>query len=117
MRHSFDTSPHLFATSQPIQPTQGVVPRNERLVLFGICRVDRAELATFEFVLAGSISAAIARTRKVHVGIVVAAQAVLGSDYKREAYNVMRVQNLDAQSPYWRARWNVLYSMHAKPER
>jgi len=55
--------------------------------------------------------------KRVVPALIVAAQAVLGSDYKREAYNIMRVQSLATLSPYWRARWNVLYSMHAKPER
>lgn len=49
--------------------------------------------------------------------LVVAAQAVLGSDYKREAFNLMRVQHLDALPSFWRERWNVLYSHHAKPLR
>ena len=50
--------------------------------------------------------------------VIVAAQSVLGSDYKREAFNLMRVQTLAHVSPFWRGRWNVLYSHHAKhPER
>lgn len=49
--------------------------------------------------------------------MIVAAQAILGSDYKREAFNLMRVQSLPHVSPYWRERWNVLYSHHAKPSR
>lgn len=55
--------------------------------------------------------------KKLAPPLIVAAQAVLGSDPKREAFNIMRVQNLDALSPYWRERWNVLYFIHAKPER
>ena len=55
--------------------------------------------------------------KRVAPSLIVAAQAVLGSDYKREAFNIMRVQQLDARSPYWRERWNVLYFIHAKPER
>ena len=49
--------------------------------------------------------------------VVVAAQAILGSDYKRETFNLMRVQGLANIPPYWRERWNVLYSHHAKPRR
>jgi len=45
----------------------------------------------------------------------VAAQAILGSDYKREAFNLMRVTNLAHVPPFWRERWNVLYSHHVKP--
>ena len=54
---------------------------------------------------------------EVEPAMIVAAQAILGSDYKREAFNLMRVQSLDSVSPFWRARWNVLYEMHAKPSR
>lgn len=53
--------------------------------------------------------------QKIEPALIVAAQAVLGSDYKREAYNLMRVQSLPRVSPFWRERWNVLYSHHAKP--
>lgn len=51
----------------------------------------------------------------VEPALVVAAQSILGSDYKREAFNLMRVQSLPHVSPFWRERWNVLYSHHAKP--
>lgn len=51
---------------------------------------------------------------KVRAPLIVAAQAILGSDYKRESYNLMRVQNLAHVPPFWRERWNVLYSHHAK---
>jgi hypothetical protein len=46
--------------------------------------------------------------------IIVAAQAILGSDVKREAFNLMRVQHLLVRSPFWRRRWNVLYAVHRK---
>ena len=39
----------------------------------------------------------------------VALQAALGSDPFRESCNVLRVRALPKLSPYWRARWNVLY--------
>jgi len=41
----------------------------------------------------------------------VALQLVFGSDPRREAYNVNRALQVDAEtvSPYWRDRWNVLY--------
>lgn len=52
--------------------------------------------------------------KKIPPPLVVAAQAILGSDPKREAFNVMRVQRLDKVSPFWRARWNVLYSSHSR---
>lgn len=49
--------------------------------------------------------------------LILAAQAILGSDWKREAYNLQRVQHLDRLPAYWRARWNVLYHVHAKERR
>lgn len=55
--------------------------------------------------------------KRLTPALIVAAQAVLGSDYKREAFNLMRVQGLAHVPPFWRGRWNVLYSHHAKPER
>lgn len=41
---------------------------------------------------------------------IVAAQAILGSDWGREAHNLARVLMLDRAAPLWRTRWNVLYS-------
>lgn len=62
------------------------------------------------------------RTRKgwhVEIGIkasltppeTVAAQAVLGSDIRREAMNLCRVISLRVHkhSPFWRKRWNILF--------
>ena len=43
---------------------------------------------------------------------VVAAQAILGSDPKREAFTLMRVQQLPALPVFWRRRFNVLYTSH-----
>lgn len=40
---------------------------------------------------------------------VVALQAILGSDPLREACNLNRAQRYETASPFWRARWNVLY--------
>ena len=53
--------------------------------------------------------------RRIEPALIVAAQAILGSHDKREAYNLMRVQSLDRVPRFWRARWNVLYSSHRKP--
>lgn len=47
--------------------------------------------------------------------VTVAAQAILGSDYKREAFNLMRVQALADVPPFWSGRWNVLYQSHTRP--
>lgn len=52
----------------------------------------------------------------------VALQAALGSDRYREVCNVGRVRTLerqkqDALSPYWAARWNVLYERSFNPTR
>lgn len=40
----------------------------------------------------------------------VALQAILGSDFKREAFNLLRAHNLGDAPTFWRDRWNVLYS-------
>lgn len=45
---------------------------------------------------------------------IVAAQAILGSDPHREAFNLMRVQGLADRPAYWRRRWNVLYATHRR---
>lgn len=41
---------------------------------------------------------------------VVVLQAILGSDWKRETFNLVRVRNLRRTRAFWRQRWNVLYS-------
>lgn len=56
--------------------------------------------------------------RRVAAVSVVALQAILGSDPKRESFNLVRARNLRAVSPFWRReRWNVLYHRHNKPSR
>lgn len=44
----------------------------------------------------------------------VAMQAVLGSDPRREAYNVVRARAVARGDvpAFWRTRWNVLYRQH-----
>lgn len=43
---------------------------------------------------------------------VVAAQAILGSDWKREVFVLYRAARLGSYAPHWRLakRWNALYS-------
>lgn len=48
-------------------------------------------------------------TRKWAPLRVVAAQAMLGSDWRREAFNAERVRGLRHAGPLARTRWNVLY--------
>lgn len=50
--------------------------------------------------------------RAPHPAAIVAAQAVLGSHWAREAYNLMRVHSPAFRSPLWRARAFVLYERH-----
>lgn len=45
---------------------------------------------------------------------IVAVQLALGSDYKRELFNLSRVRMLPFLPPMWRKRWNVLYHRHYK---
>lgn len=48
---------------------------------------------------------------------IVAAQAILFSDWRREVFNLLRVSKLNDAPKFWRDRWNVLYSRHVKPRR
>lgn len=50
--------------------------------------------------------------KKLAPAHIVAAQAILGSDPKREAFTLMRVLRLPELPAFWRKRWNVLYSSH-----
>lgn len=54
----------------------------------------------------------IAVRGRVALWRVVLLQAVLGSDWKREAYNSARVTSMRAIPPFWRKRLNVLYARH-----
>lgn len=49
------------------------------------------------------------RTRLSEIEIV-ALQAILGSDYKRETFNFARVRVLGDAPTFWQKRHNVLYS-------
>ena len=40
---------------------------------------------------------------------IVALQAILGSDPRREAFNLMRVRSLEDVPEWWRGKWNVLF--------
>lgn len=42
----------------------------------------------------------------------VALQAILGSDFKREAFNLFRAHRLSLAPAFWRAlpRWNILHA-------
>lgn len=48
--------------------------------------------------------------RRVHPWRIVAVQAVLGSDYRREAFNLRRTARWRDLPAVARARWNVLFS-------
>ena len=52
--------------------------------------------------------------KRIAPPLVVAAQAIFGSDRKREMFNVMRVQQLDQVPAFWRSRFNVLYASHSR---
>lgn len=52
--------------------------------------------------------------RKVPLPLVVAAQAIFGSDPRREMFNVMRAQEVKAMPKFWRERANVLYVSHSR---
>lgn len=50
-------------------------------------------------------------SRRLTNGEIVAAQAILGSDRRRESLNLMRILAIRRDPPrrYWRHRWNVLF--------
>lgn len=50
--------------------------------------------------------------RQIAPPLVLAAQAIWGSDRRREMHNLGRVQNLRHVPKFWRSRWNVLYERH-----
>lgn len=41
--------------------------------------------------------------------VVVALQAILASDWRRETFNLVRVLSLPYAPVFWRRRWNTLY--------
>ena len=41
---------------------------------------------------------------------IVCLQILLGSDFKRECFNLLRAHNLGDAPAFWQDRWNVLYS-------
>lgn len=52
--------------------------------------------------------------RRLSIMRVVALQAILGSDWKRELYNSRRAAAWRRVPRFWRKRGNVLYSRHFK---
>lgn len=52
--------------------------------------------------------------QRIRPALIVAAQAILGSDLNREMFNLMRVQCLPEIPKFWRSRWNVLYTTHQR---
>lgn len=51
--------------------------------------------------------------KRLDFPMVVAAQAIFGSDPKREMFNMMRANAKDVD-PFWLARRNVLYASHSR---
>ena len=54
----------------------------------------------------------IVLAQRIAFARVVCLQAILGSDWKREAYNSRRALNWRTVPPFWRQRANVLYRRH-----
>jgi hypothetical protein len=54
--------------------------------------------------------------QRLSPALIVAAQAILGSDYRREMFVFRRVRSLRRVPPEWREahRWNTLYSSHTR---
>lgn len=47
-------------------------------------------------------------SRRVSATTLVALQAIFGSDWKRETFNLARVRKL-SEHPQWQDRWNLLF--------
>ena len=58
----------------------------------------------------------IVLARRVSPQSLVAAQALCGSDFKRETFNLFRARRLRFVDRWWRepSRWNVMYHAHYK---
>lgn len=56
----------------------------------------------------------VAVKRRIAAASVVAAQAIMGSDWKREMFNLQRVRKLRSVPKRWRSQWNVLYETHQR---
>lgn len=56
----------------------------------------------------------VAVRKRVAPALILAAQAMWGSDPRREMFNLSRVQELRRVAPFWRDRWNVLYDSHSR---
>jgi hypothetical protein len=41
--------------------------------------------------------------------LIVILQTMLGSDWRRETFNLVRVRNLRRAPVFWQSRWNTLY--------
>ncbi len=52
--------------------------------------------------------------KRIPPALVLAAQAMWGSDPRREMHNLGRVQNLANVPIFWRDRWNVIYESHSR---
>jgi hypothetical protein len=52
---------------------------------------------------------ALAVSQTLSPAQIVAIQAIAGSDWKREAFTLMRTRRLHRAGPYWSSRWNTLY--------
>jgi hypothetical protein len=56
----------------------------------------------------------VAVAPRVSLMRVILAQALIGSDWRRELYNMRRASEWRWLPPYWRARVNVLYRSHVR---
>ena len=73
------------------------------LVAYGLSRSQR-----------GGWHVEIAVRQRLAPVVVVAAQAILGSHWAREAHNLMRCSSPVFASALWRTRSNVLYEGHTR---
>lgn len=80
----------------------GFVARENRLAILWV-RIDRTKRGWH---LTAQLSKRVAPLRLVLL------QALCGSDYRRETFNGVRAGRLNGVNPFWRERFNQLFTEH-----
>lgn len=91
----------------------GRIPRDFAARVALLCNVQRLTPVVIRFDRTRRGYHAVVTVRqRLSPWRIVFAQAVLGSDWKREIFNSRRVIAWRTVPAFWRARWNVLYARH-----
>jgi hypothetical protein len=85
------------------------VAAGERIEM--VCRTVGLDVYNYEFTqTARGWHGMVLLCEKVAPAVEVALQAIMGSDWKRETFNLQRALVLAGAPDFWRERWNVLYA-------